>query len=153
MGRGVLAALIVAALPLAPAWAQQAQPRPWEGGPLKEKGASTAVAPLVDPQAKLTLHERDIARAYFVEQHGRGKCPEGLTKKESVCLPSGLSKKRYTLGQALSPSVVIGPIPIELASRLGAPPRGYRYAIVDSDLLKLATTNLVVVDVVESLVN
>jgi hypothetical protein len=153
MRRGILAALMIAALPLAPAHAQQAEPRPWVGGPLKERGASTSVTSLVDPQAKLTLHEREIVRTYFVEQHGRGKCPEGLSKKENVCLPSGLSKKRYTVGQALSPSVVIGPIPIGLANRLGAPPRGYRYAIVDSDLLKLATDNLVVVDAVESLVN
>jgi len=152
MRRTVLAALVAVALPFVPARAQQAGPHPWIGGPLKDKNAGASAA-LADPQAKLSQHEREIVRAYFVEQHGRGKCPEGLTKKENACLPQGLSKKRYAVGQPLSPSVVIGPIPIELANRLGAPPRGYRYAIVDSDLLKLATSNLLVVDAVESLVN
>jgi len=154
MRRIVLAALVAVALPLAPARAQQqpAQPHPWVGGPLKDKNTGSA-AVLADPQAKLSQHEREIVRSYFVEQHGRGNCPEGLTKKENSCLPQGLSKKRYAVGQPLSPNVVIGPIPIELANRLSAPPRGYRYAIVDSDLLKLSTSNLVVVDAVESLVN
>jgi hypothetical protein len=152
MRRTVLAALVAVAVPLASARAQPAEPHPWVGGPLKDKNAG-ASAELADPQAKLTQHEREIVRAYFVEQHGRGKCPEGLSKKDNGCMPQGLSKRRYGVGQPLSPNVVIGPIPIELANRLGAPPRGYRYAIVDGDLLKLATSNLLVVDAVESLVN
>jgi Ni/Co efflux regulator RcnB len=149
--RALLAALIVAAAALAgPA---RAQPRPWVGGPLKDKSeVSEDSASLADRNAKLTIHEREVVRLYFVDQHGRGKCPEGLTKKEHACLPAGQAKKRYAVGQALSPLVVTGPIPIGLANRLGAPPRGYRYAIVDGDLVKLATGSQVVVDAVESLV-
>ena len=149
MHRALLAALIfLIAMPLAPAHAQL---RPGAGGPLKDKSESGG-ASLGDRSAKLTGHERDVVRLYFVDQHGRGKCPEGLTKKEHACLPAGQEKKRYAVGRALSPMVVIGPIPIELANRLGAPPRGYRYAIVDGDLVKLEIDSRLVVDAVDSLV-
>ena len=151
MRRDVLAALLLIAAPLAPARGQPGAP----GGPdrpaLKLKrdyGTST----LADPAAKLSMHDRDLVRAYFIEQHGRGKCPEGLTKKEHVCLPSGQAAKRYVVGRPLSPGIVSGPIPIELANRLGAPPRGYRYTLIDGDFVKISTENEVVVDEVGSLV-
>ena len=149
MRRVWIAALAVIAAP--PALAQ-AQPG-WPGGRPELKVKRDYVPGLADPATKLSLHDRDVVRAFFVEQHGRGKCPEGLTKKENACLPSGQPKKRYVVGHPLSPVVVSGPIPIELANRLGAPPRGYRYTLIDGDFVKVATDSGVVVDAVDSLVD
>ena len=41
----------------------------------------------------------------------------------------------------------------EVAVRLGPPPRGYRYAIVDGDLVKLALGTALVVNAIEGLVH
>ena len=149
--RGSLAVLVLVGLPLAAARAQSG----WPSGPdhpeLKVK-RSYGEPTLTDPAAKITFHDRETVRAYFVEQHGRGKCPDGTSKKDNACLPQGLSAKRYQVGHSLSPAIVSGPIPIELANRLGAPPRGYRYALIDGDFVKVSTPGEVVVDAVDSLV-
>ena len=98
-------------------------------------------------------HERDLARTYFVETRGRGKCPPGLAKKNNGCLPPGQAKKRYTVGHRLSERIVLVEPPPELVVRIGPPPDGYRYAVVDGDLLKLAVGTLLVVDAIDGLVN
>lgn len=96
--------------------------------------------------------ERESARRYFVEKHGRGKCPPGLAKKHNGCLPPGQARKRYTIGQRLPPEVVCEDLPWELSVRIGPAPDGYRYGIVNGDLIKLAVGTLLVVDAIESLV-
>jgi Ni/Co efflux regulator RcnB len=97
--------------------------------------------------------EREAVRGYFVETRGRGKCPPGLAKKHNGCLPPGQAKKRYVVGHRLPERIVVEEIPRELLVRIGPPPRGYRYAIVDGDLVKLAVGTLLVVDAIEGLVN
>ena len=97
--------------------------------------------------------ERDAARGYFVERHGRGNCPPGLAKKGNGCLPPGQAKKRYLVGQPLPRGVVYAPPPRELAVRLGPAPRGYAYVMLDGDLLKLAIGTRMVVDAIQGLVD
>ena len=152
MRRAVVAALVLIAAPLAAAWAQPGWPSAPGRPDLKAK-PNYGGPSLADPATKLSLHDRELVREFFVEQHGRGKCPEGLTKKEKSCLPSGQQGKRYLIGHPLSPLVVSGPIPIELANRLGAPPRGYRYTLIDGDFVKVSTDSQIVVDAVDSLVD
>jgi hypothetical protein len=96
---------------------------------------------------------REVAREYFVETRGRGKCPPGLAKKNNGCLPPGQAKKRYAVGHRLSERIVLEEPPRELLVRIGPPPEGYRYAVVDGDLLKLAVGTLLVVDAIDGLVN
>jgi len=96
---------------------------------------------------------REVAREYFVETRGRGKCPPGLAKKNNGCLPPGQAKKRYAVGHRLSERIILEEPPRELVVRIGAPPEGYRYAVVDGDLLKLAVGTLLVVDAIDGLVN
>lgn len=111
----------------------------------------TQSASLRDPEQQLPRHERDVVRAYFESEYGRGKCPPGLAmkdKKEKLCLPPGQLRKRYAVGRKLSSGVAIAPIPIALSRKLGAPPIGYRYGMVDGDLIKLSTGTLTVVDAV-----
>jgi hypothetical protein len=96
--------------------------------------------------------QREAAQAYFVEKHGRGGCPPGLAKKGNGCLPPGQAKKRYSVGQVLAKGVVGEPLPAELSIRIGAPPSGYKYVMIDGDLVKLAVGTMLVVDAIEGLV-
>jgi hypothetical protein len=102
---------------------------------------------------RFTDAQRDSVRVYFVEAHGRGKCPPGLAKKNNGCLPPGQAKKRYVVGQPLPPAVEVVPIPQEFSVRIGPPPEGYRYCLIDGDLVKLAIGTQLVVDAIEGLVD
>lgn len=99
-----------------------------------------------------STHDRDAVQVYFVETNGRGKCPPGLAKKNNGCLPPGQAKKRYTVGYPLPPKIVIHEVPAEITVRIGAAPDGYRYGVVDGDLVKLAVGTLLVVDAIQGLV-
>ncbi len=123
----------------------------------KGKGHGHGKAKVKGDDGVVTIHfssaERDRVRVFFVERHGKGKCPPGLAKKGNGCLPPGQAKKRYVIGRALSPSVHIEPLSAELRIRIGDPPPGYRYGIVDGDLVKLAVGTLLVVDAIDGLVD
>lgn len=88
---------------------------------------------------------------YTREYHGG--CPPGLAKKNNGCLPPGQAKKRYAIGAPLPHGVVLGPLPSSLAILLGAAPPGYRYGILDGDVVKLAIGTALVVDAIEGLAN
>lgn len=96
--------------------------------------------------------QREAARLYFVEAHGRGNCPPGLAKKQNGCLPPGQAKKRYVVGHSLPQGIVVEMLPVELSVRIGPVPPGYRYGILDGDLVKLAVGTMLVVDAIEGLV-
>ena len=96
--------------------------------------------------------QREAAHSYFVEQHGRGNCPPGLAKKNNGCLPPGQAKKRYVVGQPLPRGIVVGELPVDLSIRIGPAPAGYRYGILDGDLIKLAVGTLLVVDAIDGFV-
>jgi hypothetical protein len=116
--------------------------------PKKQKGKSQethVTVVFIDTQ-------REAARTYFVQQHGRGHCPPGLAKKNNGCLPPGQAKKRYVIGHSLPHGIVIGALPRELSIRIGPAPAGYRYGILDGDLVKLAVGTMLVVDAIEGLV-
>jgi hypothetical protein len=116
--------------------------------PTKQKGKPQ------DSQVTVVFSDtqRESARLYFVEDHGRGNCPPGLAKKQNGCLPPGQAKKRYAVGHPLPQGIVVGTLPVELSVRIGPAPPGYRYGIVDGDLVKLAIGTLLVVDAIEGLV-
>ena len=100
----------------------------------------------------LTGNQREAVRSYFVEKYGRGNCPPGLAKKDNGCLPPGQAKKRYVVGRSLPRGIVVGDLPGELSVRIGPAPTGYRYGILDGDLVTLAVGTRLVVDAIESLV-
>jgi hypothetical protein len=96
--------------------------------------------------------QRTIVREYYQADAGRRKCPPGLAKKHNGCLPPGQARKQYAIGHDLGPDVVIFPLPPDLDVRLGAPPRGYRYGIINGDVVKLAVGTLLVVDAIDGLI-
>ena len=96
--------------------------------------------------------QRESAHSYFVKEHGRGNCPPGLAKKHNGCLPPGQAKKRYAVGHPLAHGIAVEEVPVELSVRIGPAPPGYRYGILDGDLVKLAVGTLLVVDAIDGLV-
>jgi len=97
--------------------------------------------------------QRDSYRSWYGDNYGYGNCPPGLAKKHNGCLPPGQAKKRYVIGQPCPPGIVIGVVPPSLAVILGPPPYGYRYGIIDGDVVKLAIGTLLVVDALDGLLN
>jgi hypothetical protein len=89
----------------------------------------------------------------WYHDHYGGACPPGLAKKHNGCMPPGQAKKRYTVGYPLPHGIECDPLPSALAILLGAPPVGYRYGILDGDVVKLAIGTALVVDAIEGLAN
>jgi hypothetical protein len=100
-----------------------------------------------------TDRDRERVRTYWTEEYRRGKCPPGLAKKNNGCRPPGLVKERYVIGQPLPTVVVVRPLPRVLVTRLGPPPAGYTYGMVDGDVVKLAVGTRLVVDAIRSIVD
>jgi len=147
MNRLMLGVAVVALALASPAAGDPGKDKDKDKGKKKDKkGESVAVA------VGFSTEQRDYVRVYFVEKHGKGKCPPGLAKKNNGCLPPGQARKRYTRGYPLSPDIEIRPLPAELEVRIGLPPPGYRYAVVDGDLVKLAVGTMLVVDAIDGLV-
>jgi len=94
--------------------------------------------------------QRSSCEDWYREEYGRG-CPPGLAKKHNGCMPPGLAKKRYHVGAPLPSGVVLAPLPPSLSVVIGVPPPGYRYGIVDGDVVKLAIGTALVVDAIEGL--
>jgi len=95
--------------------------------------------------------ERRAVQAYFAETHRARGCPPGLAKKRNGCQPPGLVKKRYATGRPLPAGVEVLPLPRELEIRIGRPPRGYRYGMLDGDVVKLVVGSLLVIDAIHGL--
>ena len=108
-----------------------------------------------DVQVTVTFgdDDRQAASAYFAKKYGKGNCPPGLAKKNNGCLPPGQAKKRYQVGQPLPREVVYVEAPHELVVSLRPCPSGYKYVVVDGDLVKLAIGTMLVVDAIDGLIH
>lgn len=94
--------------------------------------------------------DRELIYSYFGGQRYQTKCPPGLAKKNSHCLPPGQYKKWHR-GQTLSKGVRYYQLPRELRRELPRPHDGYRYVRVDNDVLLIELATNVVVDVIENI--
>ena len=155
MLRTMIAALLAAGLAAVPASADQGKGKGKSKG--KDKGHDAAVVKEKDEGRREVLvfsdRDREQVRTYWVQTYGRGKCPPGLAKKNNGCRPPGLAKERYVIGQRLPAVIVVQPAPRVLVTRLGPPPAGYQYVMVDGDLLKLAVGTRLVVDAIHAVVD
>jgi hypothetical protein len=120
----------------------------------KGKGKTEGKGKAQDAQVTVVFNDtqRGAARTYFVDTYGRGKCPPGLAKKNNGCLPPGQAKKRYAVGQRLPAGIVLVDLPPALSTRIGVAPDGYRYGLIDGDLVKLAIGSMLVVDAIDGFV-
>jgi Ni/Co efflux regulator RcnB len=91
-----------------------------------------------------------VVREYYTEQFRTGRCPPGLAKKRNGCMPPGQAKK-WRMGRPLPREVIYYDVPQPLVLQIGAPPPGYRYVRVSSDILMIATGTGMVVDAIQNL--
>lgn len=121
--------------------------------------AALAVGPVLakggpDHQGKNKGHGEHHAYVDRDHYHGGGSCPPGLAKKHNGCLPPGQAKKQYghhaVVGERL-PSGAVYTLPRHVRSTLPPPPIGYRYAVVDNQVVLVNDTNIVVDIVLRSL--
>jgi len=106
-----------------------------------------------DQYRRFSSQDRGYWHEYWEDQYEHGNCPPGLAKKHNGCMPPGQAKKRYAIGHPLPRDIVIFEVPVLLLPRLAPCPPGYRYGIVDGDLVQLAIGTLLVVDAIEGLLN
>jgi len=153
VARGVAAGVLVLAL----AGAARAQlDDPADPGARIPRRAAPEEPPALAPQAdhaqRFTALERERFQSWAVAEYGRGRCPPGLVKRETRCLPRGQARKRYRIGEPLPPGIVPSPLPLDLARRIGVPPIGYRYGMIDGDLVKIEVATGRAVDALDGFI-
>ena len=93
---------------------------------------------------------RVVVREYYEDEFRRGRCPPGLAKKHNGCMPPGQAKK-WQMGRPLPPDIVYYEVPQPLVVQIGAPPPGYRYVRVASDILMIAVGTGIVAAAIQDL--
>jgi hypothetical protein len=150
MRRALVVLLLVLVLPAAPAFARKGKGKgKHRHSEHSEQYAAAGVHVDVDVHV-FSGRQREAYHDWYGKKHGRGHCPPGLARKGNGCLPPGLAKKRYRVGERCHEDW-IRPVPDDLLVVLGPAPKGYLYASVDGDLLKLAVGSLLVVDAIDGL--
>lgn len=144
---------VIAALALAAALPAFAQ-KDWAGGKGKGKGHAAKESRGPERGARVETYfadsHRTHVREFYVKEHRSGFCPPGLAKKRNGCMPPGQAKK-WRMGQALPRDVVFYDLEPALVVKIGAPPPGYRFVRVASDILMIAIGTGMVVDAIEDL--
>jgi len=114
--------------------------------------AAFAVAPAFADKGGPGRHGHDDHHHAAVHRHDDGRgCPPGLAKKHNGCLPPGQAKKIYrdaVVGHHVPPHAVYV-MPRHVRATLPAPPAGYRYAVVNNQVVLVSSTDIVV-DIIRS---
>jgi hypothetical protein len=120
-----------------------------EGG--KGKGRDKTVI-IRDDGKKVVFvdDDRRIYRDWWRSTYGMN-CPPGLARKGKGCYASGYTGRRYVVGRALPRTVIVEPVPKVLLSRLREPAYGYKYVMVDGDILLVHTRTSRVTDAIWNL--
>ena len=95
------------------------------------------------------VHRRSV-HDFYEPRLAAGRCPPGLAKKGTGCLPPGQARK-WVIGQPLPGGLVRYPLPAELRLRLGPTPAGYEFVRIAGDILLIAGGTSMVVDAIEDL--
>jgi hypothetical protein len=89
-------------------------------------------------------YDQAVIREYLSKEYKKN-CPPGLAKKGNGCLPPGQAKK-YIIGQPLQ--VAWQNLPQDLVAMMGSVPSGYKYVMVDRDVLLISEASKKVIDAV-----
>lgn len=87
---------------------------------------------------------------------GSRNCPPGLDKKDNGCRPPGLAKRdddhrhRLAVGSRIPPGAVYV-VPQPVLTTLPPPPLGYRYAVVNQQVVLVSERSDIVVEIIRSL--
>ena len=95
--------------------------------------------------------DRNVVRTYWHSTYGRGSCPPGLVRVGRSCMTRGHARKRYVVGRTLPRTVYVEAVPKPLLSQLRQPPYGYKYVMVDGDILLLRASNGYIADAIINL--
>ena len=93
---------------------------------------------------------RRAVNDYYGTRFKAGKCPPGLAKKHTGCLPPGQAKK-WAMGQPLPKDLRYYDLPRDLRSRLPPPPPQHRYVRIAADILLIAIGTSMVIDAIEDI--
>jgi Ni/Co efflux regulator RcnB len=107
--------------------------------------AALAVAPALAEKGGAHGHGNRHDGGYEVA------CPPGLARKHDGCLPPGQAKKVYrdaVVGHHVPPQAVYV-VPRHVRATLPTPPAGYRYAVVNNQVVLVSSTDIVV-DIIRS---
>jgi len=107
-------------------------------------------SPAIEKGSHFQDQHRVVVREYYTEQFSKGRCPPGLAKKNNNCMPPGQAKK-WRLGYPLPRDVIYYSVPQPLVLQIGAPPSGYRYVRVATDILMIAIGTGMIVDAIQNL--
>jgi len=142
------AAILVTAAPVF------ADKPPWAGAGKGGNGGDGRRSASSGADVRVSQHFGDrqkvVVREYYVAEHRRGHCPPGLAKKNNGCMPPGQAKK-WRMGHPLPREVIYYDLPPALVVEIGAPPPGYRFVRVASDILMIAIGTGLVVDAIQDL--
>ena len=94
--------------------------------------------------------DREAVRTYYHQTYNDG-CPPGLVRSGDDCLTQGQAHRRWEIGRALDREVVIAPVPVELEHRLSRPRYGYRYGVVDGDIVTYDPKSRLIYDAIRAL--
>jgi hypothetical protein len=89
----------------------------------------------------------------LADKGGPAGCPPGLAKKHNGCLPPGQAKnmrRDAIIGHHVPPYAIYA-VPRQLRAQLPRPPAGYRYAIVNDQVVLVSRSNIVV-DIIRDIV-
>jgi Ni/Co efflux regulator RcnB len=96
-----------------------------------------------DRVTRVERHHHRGDRVALVDPATGHACPPGLAKKNPPCVPPGQAKKGVVVGQALPPGAVFV-VPRPVLATLPPPPHGYRYAVVNNQVVLVSGSNIVV---------
>lgn len=179
IGRRVLSALIISACAALPAYAQrpggdsrQEQPRDRGGNDQRQHapqgdrrapqqgqhndgkdrhGPSRNQRPGPAADSRFYDNQRTLVHDYYRREISSGRCPPGLSRKGKNCAPPARDR-RWAVGRPLPREVIFHDLPPALVVEIGAPPAGYRYVRVASDILMIAVGTGLVVDAIQDLI-
>jgi Ni/Co efflux regulator RcnB len=106
--------------------------------------------PAAGPRGQFDDRLRLVVRDYYEENYRGDRCPPGLAKKHNGCMPAG-TVRRWQYGHPLARNAIYYEVPRPLVLQIGAPPSGYRYVRVATDILLIAIGTGMVVDAIEDL--
>jgi len=150
MFRPLLASLFAVVLAVGTAWAD----KPPKGGPGHGQGQGKPGAHGRHDEPRRDARFRDIDRAAIRNYYGpivsAGRCPPGLAKKGTGCVPPGQARK-WAVGRPLPREVIFYELPQALIVQLTPPPPHHRYVRIAGDILLIAIGTGIVVDAIVDL--
>ena len=100
--------------------------------------------------------DRQVVRNYYTQTYrGKPPCHAGYVRRGTgECLPRNQAvSRRYTVGRPLARNVTFAPVPSGLLQLLTPAPTGYRYGLVDGDVVRYDSKTRLIVDAIQALLD